>query len=247
MDHQFADFTAWNQMEKKFSKKITAEQSRWKKRHSRKEPKDIAQEKWPSWNTYMGQSCWLSRQVSLIPGLVISELLASKDFSWQSYIWEKVVLTYRTNAHRLFLVKVEQITAAFQNPITITGVFFRKTPEAFYFVNVEVSKAAESHETREGLFLSASREMLQLFFSHNMSKCLTCYSFSVKRYGDRNNLCPGRECEKAAFAAVLQLGLKKNHLRRLPNLMSDMNLKIMWKRTTNKYPYKYKGYFSNAK
>lgn len=173
------------------------------------ELKEIVKEKRPFWNKYMQQSFWLSRQMSHIPSPVISELLANEGFSWQSYcsIWE-AVLTYRTNAHRLFLVKVEQITAPFQNLTTIT-VLFWKPPEAFYFVNLEVWKAVEFHETREDLFLSATREMLQLLFSHNMSKCLTCCSFSVKRYGDRNNLCPGQECEKVVFAAVSQLGLKK--------------------------------------
>lgn len=117
-------------------------------------------------------------------------------------------LTYRTNTCGPFLVKVEQITASFQNPTKITAVL-RKNPEAFYFVNRKVAKAFKFHETREDLCLPAAREMLQVLFTHNMSTWLTCCSFSVQRYGDRSNQCPGPERGKAAFAAVLQLSLKK--------------------------------------
>lgn len=85
----------------------------------------------------------------------------------------------------------------------------QKNPEAFYFVNRKVAKAFKFHETREDLCLPAAREMLQVLFTHNMSTWLTCCSFSVQRYGDRSNQCPGPECGKAAFAAVLQLSLKK--------------------------------------
>lgn len=91
------------------------------------------------------------------------------------------------SAWRLFLVKVEQITASFQNPIKV-AVLLRKTPEAFYFVNLKVAKAVRFHETGEELFLSAMRRMLQMFFSPNINKWLTYCFFSVKRYGDRNNL-----------------------------------------------------------
>lgn len=77
-------------------------------------------------------------------------------------------------------MKVVQITASFQNPTKITALL-RKTPEAFYFVNLEVTKGVEFHETRENLFLLATREMLQVLFSHNMSKWLTyCSLFCSK-------------------------------------------------------------------
>lgn len=76
------------------------------------------------------------------------------------------------------------------------SLLLRKTPEAFYFVNLKVAKAVRFHETREELFLSAMREMLQMFFSPNINKWLTYCFFSVKRYGDRNNLWSGKNVKK---------------------------------------------------
>lgn len=87
-------------------------------------------------------------------------------------------------------MKVKPFSASFQNPPKVT-VLLRKTPEAFYFVNLKVAKAVRSHETKEDLFISAARETLQVFFSPNISKWLTYCSSSVKRYSDRNNLRSG--------------------------------------------------------
>lgn len=202
---------AWNQVEKKLIRETTGKQCCWKKDIQEWHQKRCSKRRGLcEINTWNRASDFLHRWASF-PGIAFWAVLANEDFVWQSYcrIWEEVVLTYRTNAHGLFLVKVEQITASFQNPTKIT-VLLRKTPEAFYFVNLKVAKAVKFHKTRVDLFLSATRERLQVFFSHNMSKWLTYCSFSVKRYGDRNNLCPGQECEKAAFAAVLQVSLNKS-------------------------------------
>lgn len=84
--------------------------------------------------------------------------------------------------------------------------FAVKNSRGTLFCKSKVAKAVQFHGTREDFFLSATRKMLQVFFSHNMSKWLTSYSFSAKRHGDRNNLCPGKNA-KTQHTDILQLRL----------------------------------------
>lgn len=171
MIHHHEDFSSWiiNLQTKSLKSSGKETQPRnhrqamlLEKRHSRIEPKKLVKEKRPFWSKYIEQSFWLYMPWVSFPGVAFLSGLANEDFTWQSYCSiQEILLSYRTNAHRLFLVKVEQITASFQNPTKVT-VLPRRTLEAFYFVNLKVAKAVEFHETR------------RIYFFQQQGKCRKC-------------------------------------------------------------------------